>query len=280
MTPVKEVVLITGAAASSAGRWPMSSRISSPSSTSISSSRNRAAASGRYASTSLPTTVCATRCAGARELRRAGRLANPPRRLLRPARGAESEIRGDHHPRHGTAAARARSPSTSASLSSPARCWRTLLQPGERIEEDWPLELKLHCAQSKVDAESVIRELQASWRSCCSDRPAFTANGAVPLPIAADRPRLRGPALSGGHPARPSIHTLDDLVDAVVRVIDRRDLPGREVAIRRREPIGAMRARTPPSCQSAYWTLSVNAVKLSPPQIALKYCQPLKASQK
>jgi hypothetical protein len=44
-----------------------------------------------------------------------------------------------------------------------------------------------------------------------------------------------------------------------------------------REPRSPTR---PPSCQSASWMPSVNAVKLSPPQIALTYCQPLKASQK
>jgi hypothetical protein len=69
-------------------------------------------------------------------------------------------------------------------------------------------------------------------------------------------------------------------------VVAERPIAGRrvvilaQIAVGRRQPVGAMRRRRPAQLPQRFLRPSVSAVKLSPPWIALTYCQPENASQK
>ncbi|HUG69364.1 MAG TPA: NAD(P)-dependent oxidoreductase [Pirellulaceae bacterium] len=100
-------------------------------------------------------------------------------------------------------------------------------EPGERINEDWPLEPKWDYPLSKVATEKVISEHRGSMKSVSLRIAGVYDDECHSIPLAHQIERIFERKLTSrvypGDPSRGQafVH-LDDVVDAVCRCIDRR----------------------------------------------------------
>lgn len=101
-------------------------------------------------------------------------------------------------------------------------------EPGERIDEDWPLDPKWDYPKSKVATEQVISKNRCAIKSINLRIAGVYDDDCHSIPLANQIARIYKRKLTSrvypGDPSRGQafVH-LDDVVDAVYRCIDRRE---------------------------------------------------------
>ena len=115
------------------------------------------------------------------------------------------------------------------------------VRPGERIDEDAPLEARLPYRVSKIETEKLLRE-QHGDVPVVFLRPGGVYDDRGSNPFLAHQiariyeKRLKGRLYSGDLATGQAFVHLEDLVDAIERIVDRRARLSREVAILVGEP--------------------------------------------